>query len=414
NNIPVPEGYGCEENKRKYYQQDLGDVCLLDVIRGETETVVSEYVCKAIDALVQMQTVDLSGLEESQRHWDYHISPEFGRRSMMWDLNYFKYEFVKPSGIDIDEWQLENEFERLVTSLSSYPASLRGFMMRDFQSRNVMVRGSDVYLIDYQGGRVGPMLYDIVSMLWQARAGFDTNQREVLLQYYADKLSALRDISPEEILENIGEWVLLRLLQVLGAYGLRGLVERKARFVESIPVALSSVAELLSGDIGTKYPYIADIIKRLCDLERFQSIQCHDGLTVSVFSFSYMKGYPEDLSGNGGGFMFDCRALHNPGRYEEYKYRTGRDEDVKQFLESRGEVQPFISSVENLVFPAVERYIQRGFKSLQVGFGCTGGQHRSVYCAQSVAEDIARLFPAVRVILRHREQDITEVYNNFD
>lgn len=412
NKVPVPVVYGYADNMRKYYQQDLGDVCLLDVIRAENETVAIDYVRKAVDALVQMQTVDLTRLNESQLQSDYNLFPEFDRRSMMWDLNYFKYEFLKPSGIDFDEWKLENEFERLATSLSSYPASLRGFMMRDFQSRNVMVYGEEVYLIDYQGGRVGPMVYDIVSLLWQARAGFDAGQRKELLQYYADKLSTIRDVSPELVLGNIEEWVLLRLLQVLGAYGLRGLVERKARFVESIPQALDSATELLRGDVGKTYPYIADLIDRLRNLERFQSCKYQEGLTVTVFSFSYMKGYPEDLSGNGGGFMFDCRALHNPGRYEEYKARTGRDEDVKQFLVSRGEVQPFISSVEKLVYPAVERYMQRGFKSLQVGFGCTGGQHRSVFCAQTVAEDIAKVFPDVRVVLRHREQGIMEVYNN--
>lgn len=412
--VRVPEVLDISEDYRRYVQQDLGDVSLLDVIRSEDAVKTGVMMRKAIDELVRMQTVDMDGLSEEASREGFEILPEFDRTSMRWDLDYFKYEFLKPSGIDFNEWSLEDEFERLLSSLTSYPSTLKGFMMRDFQSRNVMVSDNETYLIDFQGGRPGPVIYDIISLLWQARAGFDDGFRHDMLEYYARRIGEVRNSGDDifsYIMSNYDEWALLRMLQVLGAYGLRGLVERKAQFVESIPSALMSLRGLLSNRLGEKYPYLCQLIGELSAMERFKERKSDGILLVNVLSFSYKKGYPEDLSGNGGGFMFDCRGMHNPGRYNEYKSKTGRDCEVIRFLEERGEVHDFLRHAEALVFPVIERYVSRGFTSLQIGFGCTGGQHRSVYCAQRMAEKIAERFGDVRVLLVHREQGITERIN---
>lgn len=407
--VNVPEIYEISPDELRYFQQDLGNMSLLDIIRESSEEITESIVKRTIDQLIKMQTADVDELISTAVNEDFTLIPEFDRCAMMWDLNYFKYEFLKPSGLEFDEWRLEAEFQRLADRLSAYPGKLRGFMLRDCQSRNVMVYEGEPYLIDYQGGRIGPVIYDIVCLLWHARAGFDEQFRLRMLKYYAECLSSKIGMPVSEITEGYEEWLLLRQLQVLGAYGLRGLIERKAQFVESIPEALMMTSATLEGKTGEEYPYIKEIISKLQRLPRFQRQENKDGLTVTVFSFSYRKGYPEDLSGNGGGFMFDCRALHNPGRYEEYKQKTGLDSDVKKFLEERGEVQGFIKNAEALIFPAIERYAQRGFTSLQVGFGCTGGQHRSVYCAQHLAEEIARRFEDINVRLVHREQGIDKI-----
>ncbi len=409
NHVNVPDVYDITPDGFRYYQQDLGDISLLDIIRGNSGEDTEQLMRNTIDQLITMQTVDVDELIKTALGEDFTMTPELDRTAIMWDLNYFKYEFLKPSGLEFDEWRLEAEFQRLADSLSLYPRELRGFMMRDCQSRNVMIHDGEPYLIDYQGGRIGPMIYDVVCLLWHARAGFDEQFRQRMLSYYAHRLSSEHGIPHSEILEGYERWLLLRQLQVLGAYGLRGLIERKSQFVESIPEALEMTRATLAGKIGEEYPYLKEIISKLQSLPRFQRQEIKEGLTVTVYSFSYRKGYPEDLSGNGGGFMFDCRALHNPGRYEEYKQKTGLDADVKKFLEDRGEVYGFIESAEALVFPAIERYAQRGFTSLQVGFGCTGGQHRSVYCAQKVSEEIVRRFADIHVRLVHREQGIDKI-----
>lgn len=131
-------------------------------------------------------------------------------------------------------------------------------------------------------------------------------------------------------------------------------------------------------------------------------------LTVTIYSFSFKKGIPEDNSGNGGGYVFDCRSTHNPGKYDEYKQLTGLDQPVIDFLEKDGEILEFLSSVYTLVDHHVARFLERGFEHLQVSFGCTGGQHRSVYSAQHTAEHIKEKFPTVSIELIHRERGIQQ------
>lgn len=133
-------------------------------------------------------------------------------------------------------------------------------------------------------------------------------------------------------------------------------------------------------------------------------------LEITIYSFSYRKDLPKDPSGNGGGYVFDCRAIHNPGRYDEYKPLTGLDKPVIDFLEKDGEITGFLGHIYPLADQHIMRYQERGFSYLMFSFGCTGGQHRSVYAAQHLADYIAEKYK-VKVILHHREQNILRQYN---
>lgn len=399
--LPVPSVKAVGENGDVYLQEDLGDLSLLQSLSGDKRL---EYSEKALRELVRLQVVD-------EAEWaDVVMNGAFSVRQIMWDFNYFKYEFLKPGGFIFDEDRLEDDFVAFSKRLMSVPQKLWGFMYRDFQSRNIMIKDGSPFFIDFQGGRKGPLLYDAVSFLWQAKAGFTEKERQHLLGIYASELSAVRGIPENDILSMVGMFALFRTLQVLGAYGLRGLIEKRAHFIESIPGAIGNLNDLMEQGELDSYPEMKRIALQIAS-SRFASIERGDGLVVKVFSFSYKKGYPEDLSGNGGGFMFDCRGMHNPGRYDEYKPLTGLDAPVIDFLEERGEVQKFVANALELVSPSVERYLQRGFSSLQIGFGCTGGRHRSVYCAQKVAERLAETFPDARIELCHREQGIAKRYN---
>lgn len=396
--LPVPRVYRHTSDYRYYIEEDLGVYSLMDAIKkGDYDP---EIIRRVMRELARLQTVPES-------EWrDAVVYPEFGERLIKWDLNYFKYEFVKPCGVIFNEAALENDFERLSDRLLSVPQDFWGFMMRDCQSRNVMLRPQP-FFIDYQSGRKGPGLYDAVSFLWQAKAGFSDEFRTEMIDEYADAFSKTRDIQKTTILKFVDIYALFRTLQVLGAYGFRGLVQKRAHFIESIPGALRNLKTLIDRGVLDDFKELKRICEEICNDPRFIAKKT-DRLEVKVFSFSYKKGYPEDLTGNGGGFMFDCRGMHNPGRYEEYKQLTGRDQPVIDFLEERGEVQRFVEHALALVSPSIERYLKRGFSSLQIGFGCTGGRHRSVYCAERTAYELARKFPEARIQLIHREQEIKE------
>lgn len=397
----VPEILGINHSGKAYLQQDLGNVQLLDILFSDCRM---ELAKQALEALVQVQLI-------AEPVWSNRVGwAPFNHRLVMWDLNYFKYEFLKPAGITFDEDQLENDFEVLTHNLCNEDEALLGFMYRDFQSRNVMICDNKCYLIDFQGGRKGPLLYDAVSFLWQAKARFNEMERKELLEFYAGLLSERRNVTCDLILDKVDKFALFRTLQVLGAYGFRGLVEKKAHFIESIPGALDNLRKLIDKGCLSTYPELEKTAEA-CVASRFAVPWKGSGLTLRVFSFSYKKGYPEDLTGNGGGFMFDCRGMHNPGRYDCYKQLTGLDREVIEFLEEKGEVQNFVSAAVEMVAPTVRRYLARGFISLQVGFGCTGGRHRSVYCAQRFVEKILELFPNLTVLLIHREQGKQINYN---
>lgn len=392
----VPRVLACSGNYRFYLQEDLGEVSLFSLL-GSTEA--KSLVKETLSRLVSMQKVPVQQWENCC------FQKQFSLRQVMWDLNYFKYEYLKPSGIVFNEDSLEDDFEHLASDICCISEAFFGFMMRDCQSRNVMVTHDGPMFIDFQGGRKGPVLYDAVSFLWQARAGFSSDFRMEMVEFYALKFCEGDRVKAKEMLSTLPRIVLFRTLQVLGAYGFRGLVEHRAHFILSIPGALSNLRELLLVGAVDSYPELKRIAEILIKDHRFCKLESSDKtpLTVEVFSFSYKNGYPDDFSGNGGGFMFDCRAMHNPGRYKQYKELTGRDRAVAEFLEERGEVQAFLSSAWSLTDPAVERYLRRGFTNLQIGFGCTGGQHRSVYCAEATARHIAAFFPEAKVTLLHRE-----------
>ena len=399
NGIPVPRVLACSSDYGCYLLEDLGDISLFSILNSESDR-VEALVSEVMLLLARMQSIP-------REEWVGKTAYKpFSRRLIMWDLNYFKYEYLKPSAIAFDEEALEDDFERLADSLMAVPDVLWGFQMRDCQSRNIMLHPSPCF-IDYQGGRFGPGIYDPVSFLWQAKAGFDSGFRRRMLDVYAGELASLRGVNAETVLEAADVYALFRTLQVLGAYGFRGLVQKRAHFIESIPGALANLFDLIGRGVADSFPELKRVCLDMCSDPRFAA-NADDGLNIKVFSFSYKRGYPDDFSGNGGGFMFDCRGMHNPGRYEEYRHLTGRDRPVIEFLRERGEADAFASKAFDMVSPVVERYLQRGFSSLQVGFGCTGGQHRSVYCAEKVARKLADTFPGARVQLIHREQNITE------
>ncbi len=400
--INVPEVLAVADDYTAYLQEYVSDTQLLDVIKSENP-LTEELVEKTIRTLPKIQYAGADGLDFDKC---CHESA-FDARLVNWDLNYFKYCLLKISGVKFDEALLQNDFDRLAENLLYDDFST--FMYRDFQSRNVMLKnGTEPYFIDFQGGRKGPAEYDVASFLWQAKAGFSPEFRTRMIDAYLDAASEFATIDSDEFHSRIKTFALFRMLQVLGAYGFRGLHERKQHFIESIPAALKNAAELIEAN---DYPELAKVISALC--EKYPCAQSkRNRLLVTVGSFSYKKGIPQDDSGNGGGFVFDCRGMHNPGRYEQYKRLTGRDLPVIEFLEERGEVQPFLDACHKLVDHSVETYLRRGFTSLTCWFGCTGGQHRSVYCAEHLAAHIAEKFPAADILLHHREQSITEHLNH--
>ena len=399
-----------------YLQEDLGSLSLYDMIarcqkNGFWDEDTLRILHQVMRDLPEIQFKALQGFDLS------HCSREreFGAQNIRWDLNYFKYCFLKGTGVTIGEVRLQSEFDALEVRLLQAPNS--GFLYRDFQSRNIQVKEGLPYYIDFQSGYQGPVYYDVASFLWQARAGYPDDLRNELLSTYLGALRQYMDVSDDEFRYRLSQFVFFRLLQVLGAYGFRGILERKAAFLTPIPKALSLI--LSEGkQLCNEYPYLLDLLQEVAALPRFQPQPEKGPLTVRIISFSFKKGVPNDFSGNGGGFVFDCRAPHNPGRYAEYKQLTGLDQPVIDFLEGRDpnpEHKPFgmeltmpqfMEHVYALVDPAVATYLHRGFTHLMVSFGCTGGQHRSVYGAQHLAEHLKALHPDLHIILEHREQGI--------
>ena len=408
--LPVPEILAVSDSGMCYLLQDLGDESLFGLMESARES--GSYDAGQVALLEKVMRL-LPDLQlKGGDGMDYSVCfpcEAFDRRSISWDLNYFKYSFLKATGLEFHEARLEDDFERLADVLLT-DAPYNTFMYRDFQARNVMVQDGEPWFIDFQGGRRGPVEYDVASFLWQARAAYPAQLREHLIDVYIDSLGRYRKVDGKEFRHGLMHFVLFRTLQVLGAYGFRGYFERKQHFIQSIPAAIGNLRELLDAGVGERdYPYLYGVLRALVELPQFTvaAVPADGKLTVRVMSFSYRKGgIPEDGSGNGGGFVFDCRAMHNPGRYEQYKGITGADAPVIEFLEAQGEVQRYLEHVYGLVDPAVERYVERGFLNLMVAFGCTGGQHRSLYCANHLAGHLKEKFgDKIHIVLEHREQN---------
>ena len=420
--IAVPEVLAVSGDGLRYLQEDLGGDVLGDRVvavnkaggfaPAEAESMdepaqreAVDFLCRTLAALPEIQFKGAQGL-------DFNVcypQPEFDRMMVMFDLNYFKYCFLKPSGLEFNEVMLQDDFEKLADELAKEKSGT--FLYRDFNARNVMIKDGRPYFIDFQGGRCGPIYYDVASFIWQARAKYPQWLKDRMLGSYLGALAEYRTVDMIDFNRNLTLYRLFRTLQVLGAYGFRGLIEHKAQFVTPIPQALANLNELLPS-VENEYSYLKEVITSMTALPKFSAAAEDGRLEVKVYSFSYKKGVPEDMTGNGGGYVFDCRSIHNPGRYEPYKKLTGRDREVIDFLEDDGEITRFLEHVYGVVEPHVETYAKRGFSSLTVSFGCTGGQHRSVYCAEHLAHRLAEKFPDVRVRLIHREQGIEELFNN--
>jgi len=404
--ISVPKFLAQTSDGRFYIQEDLGDILLFDAIaEGRTTGVFCEQEKELLrKTMRKLPAIQVLGA----RDFDFTIcypQPKFNERSILWDLNYFKYCFLKSTGLDFQENKLEDDFARLSELLMR--SQTNTFMYRDFQSRNVMVKDDEPYFIDFQGGRKGPLYYDVASFLWQAKAQYKKELREELLQEYLDALKEFMPVDEGDFREQLKHFVLFRTLQVLGAYGFRGYFEKKPHFLQSIPFALENLRTILRNEFS-EYPYLLQILKQMTELKQFREVSVRKPLVVKIYSFSYKKGIPQDDSGNGGGYVFDCRAVNNPGKYERYAHFTGLDESVIQFLEEDGEILTFLGHAFELVDASVRRYKDRGFANLMVSFGCTGGQHRSVYSAQKLALHLNSTF-GVEVQLIHREQNKEEL-----
>lgn len=394
--LPVPRVYGLSADGLCYLQDDIRGESLFD-LRGDVSLLV-----KTIRLLPRFQF-------EGARNLDFDIcwpQREFDSQMILFDQHYFKYCFLKPAGYDeFDEIALEKEFSAMRQRLLAADTG-NTFLYRDFQARNVIIRDGEPWMIDFQGGRRGPVHYDLASFAWQARAGYTADLRARLVDEYLDAASPRLETSREEFLSTLRHFVLLRSLQVLGAYGFRGLFERKPHFLESIPYAMANLRELLQEPFA-EYPYLSNLLSQLASMPRFALPEpAHEGLQVRVLSFSFRKGIPEDPSGNGGGYVFDCRGVVNPGRYEKFRQMDGRDAPVAEFLDASEDMQAFLGHVYALADAHVADYISRGFTDLMFCCGCTGGQHRSVYAAEHLAAHLRERFPSVKVTLCHRERDV--------
>lgn len=404
---PLPEVLAVNNRRDIYLLEDLGTVSLLDKIEEEKySSNVYDLFRKSLSALARMQIL-------GEKDFDYAMcitSREFGKQAIMADLLYFKYYFLDTLKIPYDKEKLIEDFEALSTYLAY--TGHKYFMFRDFQSRNVMIRNNEPHFIDYQGGMKGALQYDVASLLWQAKAELPDEWKTGLLEEYMNEVDQLLP-APLDRTTFVGQYngyVLLRLLQVLGAYGFRGLFERKAHFLTSIPLALNNLKWFLQHkSIGIVLPtfdaILAEVTKETV-INRFEPIRATEDtpLVVHICSFSYRNGIPEDKSSNGGGFVFDCRGILNPGRIDEYKKQTGRDKGVKDFLEQRTRMTEFLNNIYNTVDISVENYLSRGFENLSVCFGCTGGQHRSVYAADALARHLRNKYK-VKIELKHLVQD---------
>ncbi len=406
--LPVPEIYAEDLSQGAYLEEDLGDTTLFEFLSDHRNgaTIAPEAVVayrKVVAMLPRFQV-------EAARDLNYKVCyprSSFDRQSIAWDLNYFKYYFLRLAGIAFNEQSLEDDFSRLTKFLLS--ASRDYFLYRDFQSRNIMLRDAQPFFLDYQGGRKGALQYDIASLLYDAKADLPPDLRQQLLDHYLDSLGGFLDLDRAAFMQFYYPYVYVRIMQALGAYGFRGFYERKEHFLQSVPYALKNLRWLLHNvELPIALPTLMQAFKNMVASDKLQGLTSDavktEKLTVRIFSFSFHCGLPQDDTGNGGGFVFDGRSLPNPGREERFKALTGKDAPVIDYLNQQESVHQFLASAMSLVDASVSTYQRRGFKHLMVSFGCTGGQHRSVYLAEQLAKHL-RAQDGVEVVVRHREQE---------
>lgn len=401
----VPQVLAVDLDKYIYLQEDLGDDGLFTII-SEYNPVVNEKINLYKRVIEQMPVLQYNAAEGLDFN-NCFPRKAFDRQSIQWDLHYFKNMFLKLSYIPFHEQDLEDEFTKLTDFLLEAPSDF--FLFRDFQSRNIMFKKGIPYFIDFQGGRKGALQYDLASLLFDSKAALSQEIRDQLLEHYLLVYSEYDFFNKEQFLKYYPAFILVRLFQAFGAYGYRGLYEKKVIFVQSIVKGLENLKWIRTQtEINSRFPYLCEVIDSMqCLREKYYHPELEEGLTISLTSFSYKKGLPEDWSGNGGGFIFDCRALPNPGRFEEYRSSTGRDSDVVEFFSDKQEMAEFIDKTSSIINDSIHNYLKRGFKHLSVSFGCTGGQHRSVFSAEQIYRNLKMNFD-VNIRLLHRELNIRE------
>jgi len=398
-NLKVPKILFISEKKDIYFVEDLGDTTIFDFLQTKpTENKIIETYKKILDELIKFQFEGIKNLNLE----NCYPRQEFDKQSMMWDLNYFKYFVLKIAKVPFNEQSLENDFETLTTFLLSAKSDC--FLYRDFQSKNIMLFENEVYFIDFQGGRKGSYFYDLASLLYDSKANLSENIKNILLNYYFEKISKLTKIDNNDFLNYFNNFLLIRLLQAFGAFGFRGIVEKKIPFIASIPNALKNIKKILHS-IKLEIPELINSLNYLVNKSDIAKTfeKTDNKLKIRINSFSFLKtGYPIDEKNNGGGFVFDCRFLPNPGRQEKYKQLSGLDLPVIEYLEGIPEVENFVVSVSEIILKAAKSYENQNFTDLQVNFGCTGGQHRSVYCAEKVSSILKNLY-GLNVETKHIE-----------
>jgi RNase adaptor protein for sRNA GlmZ degradation len=403
--LNVPELFAQKLNENIYLIEDLGNTTLFSLVEkakqsGQISEKILEYFKIALTELIRFQINGKKGLDFTV----CYPRKTFDMQSIMWDLNYFKYYFLRLTKIPFDEQKLEEDFhcfsEYLLSAESKY------FMYRDFQSRNILVNNNQLYFIDYQGGRKGALQYDVASLLFQAKINLSPDIRNSLLEFYVNELHQKSKIKNQVFLKHYYGYVLIRLLQTLGAYGFRGYYENRTHFLLSIPYALKNLEWLTNNNhLPKRLSELNRVITSILKNETVKNLELKspgEKLKITINSFSYKEGIPKDFTGNGGGFVFDCRSLENPGRYPEYSHSTGLDENVINFLNDRNDVKDFLNSVYSIVDESVNKYLKRDFKNLMISFGCTGGQHRSVYCTEKLANRIRKKYD-VSVEVNHTQ-----------
>jgi aminoglycoside/choline kinase family phosphotransferase len=402
--LPVPEIYAEDLSAGAYLEEDLGDTTLFEFLgMNRTDEAIAPEVIKAYRKVVAV----LPRFQvEAGRDLNYKVCyprSSFDRQSIAWDLNYFKYYFLRLAGVPFNEQALEQDFIHLTKFLLG--ADRDYFLYRDFQSRNVMLRSGQPFFLDYQGGRKGALQYDISSLLYDGKADLPPQMRQELLDYYLDCLATHIPVDREAFMEHYYAYVYVRILQALGAYGFRGFYERKAHFLQSVPYALKNLRWLADHvKLPITLPALMEALAGIAASEKLQGLDSSsEALTVRIFSFSFLREMPVDVSGNGGGFVFDTRSLPNPGREEQFRSMTGKDAAVIDYLNREASVHQYLAHVLSLVDASVNEYKRRGFKNLMVSFGCTGGQHRSVFLAEQLAKHLRGV--GVDVVVRHIEQE---------
>jgi aminoglycoside/choline kinase family phosphotransferase len=408
--LRVPQVLAEDEGGKSYLLSDLGDESLFDFLDKKRKLVgvfpgtVIEAYKNVLEELPRFQI-------NASKYLDYKVCyprDAFDKQSMMWDLSYFKYYFLKLAKISFDEQLLENDFNKLTAFLLKADSDY--FLYRDFQSKNIMMVEGVPHFIDYQGGRKGALQYDVASLLYDSKANIPADIKAILLDHYLEILQKYLIFDKQEWIEFYRGFVLIRLMQAMGAYGFRGFYERRTQFLKSIPYALKQLDNIVKHNLFPPgFPYLEKVFRSLVESKELmkyrREFNTYITLNVEIISFSYHKGLPVNKHGNGGGFIFDCRGIHNPGRYERFRNKTGLDYEVVEFLKSGGEADEFLHNAIQIAEQTIDKYLNREFTNLQIAFGCTGGQHRSVYCAERLAENLQEKYDdKINIKLIHREQ----------